>query len=109
MVGISRHYCSTQAQKFNSSAIAQWRNVCPTIGNILLAAVNFYSMYKITIYYGDNGCHFETEMPKIPNKEDKIGFFLDDGDWTVEDIDYIVYEFDNKGKYIGAEISCVVR
>lgn len=108
MVGISRHYCSTQAQKFNSSAIVQWRNVCPTIGNILLAAVNFYSMYKITIYYGDNGCHFETEMPKIPNKEDKIGFWID-GDWTVEDIDYIVYEFDNKGKYIGAEISCVVR
>jgi hypothetical protein len=41
MVGISRNYCSTIAQKLNSSTIAQLWHVCPTIGNILLAAVNF--------------------------------------------------------------------
>ena len=41
MVGISRHYCSTTAQKFNSSTNAQLWHVCSTIGNILLAAVNF--------------------------------------------------------------------
>ena len=40
MVGIT---CTTahHSSKLNSSAIAQWCNVCPTIGNILLAAVNF--------------------------------------------------------------------
>jgi len=40
-VAVSRHYCSTIAQKLNSSTIAQLWHVCPTIGNILLAAVNF--------------------------------------------------------------------
>jgi hypothetical protein len=44
MVGISRWYCPTIAQKFNNSTNAQLRNVCPTIGNILLAAVNFCQM-----------------------------------------------------------------
>jgi len=39
MVGISRYYCSTTAQKLNSSTNAQLWHVCPTIGNILLAAV----------------------------------------------------------------------
>lgn len=80
----------------------------PIVGYTLLAAVNFNYMYKITIYYGDEGNNFKTEMPKIPSKEDKIGFWID-GDWTVEDIDYIVYEFDKKGKYIGAEINCVTH
>ena len=49
MVGISRYYCSTTAQKLNSSTNAQLWHVCPTIGNILLAAVNIFKMETINV------------------------------------------------------------
>ncbi len=66
-------------------------------------------MYKVTIYYGDDNDYFKTEMPKIPLKNDKIGFFNLNNDWMVEDVDYILYNFDRKGRWIETEINCKVK
>jgi len=41
MVGIARHYCSTTAQSLIVVPMLNCGTSAPTIGNILLAAVNF--------------------------------------------------------------------
>lgn len=65
-------------------------------------------MYKVKLYFPHDD-FVETEMPKIPNEGDQIGFFIDDEDehpfWDVFIVDYIVYEFEQDGKYIHAEIN----
>ena len=59
-------------------------------------------MYKVKIWYDEFS--FESKMPKLPRKGEMIGFWLD-GDWYVEEVNYVVYEFDEKGNYLIAEIN----
>lgn len=59
-------------------------------------------MYKVEIFYGE-GC-IKTKMPKIPEKGEKVGFWIN-GDWHIREVDYVIYEFNREGKYVQAEVN----
>lgn len=61
-------------------------------------------MYNVEIWYDEYS--FKSKMPKLPEKGEKVGFWLGD-DWYIKEVDYIVYEFDRKGNYLKAEINLV--
>ena len=62
-------------------------------------------MERVKINYGETDRVFETAMPKIPNKGDMIGFW-DGPTWTIAEVNYLVYEFDELGNYLLVEINC---
>ena len=64
-------------------------------------------MFKVRIdYCGELGEKiFETEMPKIPSYEEMVGFWYDDASWVITTVGNVVYEFDENGNYLLAEIN----
>jgi len=65
-------------------------------------------MYKVKInaYSDEIDEHsFVTEMPKIPNNGDLIGFYIK-GVWDIQTVTSIVYEFDENNKFLLTEINC---
>lgn len=66
-------------------------------------------MLKVKLWFdleSETSQFFYTEMPKIPNKGDNVGFWYN-GEWDVRAVDYITYEFDKNNKYLIAEISLI--
>jgi len=51
----------------------------------------------------------ETQIPKIPNKGDYFGVWHQKDDnkwyWSIKTVDYIVYEFSKRGKFICVKIN----
>lgn len=70
----------------------------------MFGAVKF--MFKVRIdycgYYGD--LVIETELPKIPTRDEKIGFW-NGKNWVIAKVDLVVFELDEQNKYLLAEIN----
>jgi hypothetical protein len=66
-------------------------------------------MFKVKVDFTDNDkdvedYSFETEMPVLPNIGSMLGFWVR-GQWFLAEVSGIVYEFDEAGKYLLAEVS----
>lgn len=64
-------------------------------------------MYKVKINYigkDYDDLIFETELPKIPTQNEKIGFYHGE-DWVVVNVDYVLFELDENNKYLLAELN----
>jgi hypothetical protein len=65
-------------------------------------------MIKVRIYEMDSCLTFDTEMPKIPEKNDQIGAWFDD-EWWICEIDSFIYHFEKTGNFSMVEINVISR
>lgn len=61
------------------------------------------TMFKVCISDSE-GNEFETNMPLIPRIGESIGYWYNDK-WQISIITQVIYEFDQTGSYILAEIN----
>ena len=61
-------------------------------------------MFKVRISDTNTDDFFDTEMPKLPEKGDLIGFYVDEN-WVIGQVDYFVYEFGLDNDYQRVEIN----
>lgn len=65
-------------------------------------------MIKVIIVETETDVSFETEMPVIPKRKDKIGAWFE-GVWYICEIHYIIYEFEENGDFKCVEIGVISR
>ena len=61
-------------------------------------------MFKVRLSDTNRDEFFDTEMPKLPEKGDLIGFYVNE-DWVIGRVDYFVYEFDLENNFQRVEIN----
>jgi hypothetical protein len=65
-------------------------------------------MIKVRIHDIESGLMFDTEMPQIPRKNDKIGAWFDD-EWCLCDVKFFIYEFEKTGDFLRVEINVIAK